>query len=232
MGYFPPLAGATPKSTYSLGAYQAILYGDIPPSGRVIRNHFVLAVFPEGGSEPIFCVAAESSDAIPEGYAVLGTFKGTGHANLGMSTDWTNQDVFATKALEIVKAHLGLPAETPVQAEAPARGSPGGEGKPVRTREEIVRAAGIASDEFGLLYQSYQFSLSLSGAARNWNDDIEGHARGIGALRESEILLAKTDLQQAILNRIIVRLVTEGRLAGQGAEAPPPAPKKPWWKFW
>jgi hypothetical protein len=107
------------------------------------------------------------------------------------------------------------------------------EGQAVRTPEEIVRAAGIPNDEFELLYQSYQFSLSFDGAARNWNDDIEGHARQIGALREAEITRAKTDLRQAILNRIIVRLVTEGRMKGQKSEDPrAPVPKKPWWKFW
>jgi hypothetical protein len=104
----------------------------------------------------------------------------------------------------------------------------------VRTPDEILKEAGMSQSEFDLLYQAYQVSLSLSGEARDWNQDMEGYARGIGALRESEIVLAKTDLHQAIINRILVHLVTEGRIKGQASGGPPPLPKKKplWWKFW
>ena len=236
MGYFPPLAGASSRRNYSFGGYQLVFYDDIPSVGRAINYNFVLAVFGPGESEPLFCIASECSESIPAGHAVLGTFDGTGHSNHGIATEWTDPDRFCEKALELAKAHLRLPAEVRAEAVSSSDRNRALAGEAVRTPEAVLGASGLSREDFDLMYRSYQFSLSMSGKPRNWNDDIEGHARNIRALRETEILLAKTDLHQAILNRIIVRLVTEGRMK-QADESPPPAPpsppkKKPWWKFW
>ena len=43
----------------------------------------------------------------------------------------------------------------------------------------------------------------------HWNADIDQIARGTGALTEKEIEAAQTDMHQAILNRIKLRLVME-----------------------
>lgn len=72
-------------------------------------------------------------------------------------------------------------------------------------------------DEYGIpmevvqrKYMSYAVVLGASNQQSNWNADIDDHARNIGALTESEIEDAKTDLHKAILNRIKVAFVSEG----------------------
>jgi tetratricopeptide (TPR) repeat protein len=128
-----------------------------------------------------------------------------------------------TRARELKERALQAPVSPPSDQVAPA----------IRDRDAIVAEFALAQGEFDLLYQSYQFSLTFTGNQTNWNDEIDDYARSIGALRNAEIALAKSNLHQAILNRIIVRAVTEGRGKQKGAsESAPPPKKKPWWKFW
>ena len=49
----------------------------------------------------------------------------------------------------------------------------------------------------------------MSGASGGWNDEIEDFSRSICALSDEEISMAKTNMDQAILNRIIIRLVAD-----------------------
>jgi hypothetical protein len=81
----------------------------------------------------------------------------------------------------------------------------------LRGRAEIIGAFTISDDRFDLLYECYQYALGKSGAKAQWNDDIEAYCRSIAALSEAEIELAKTDLDRAITNRIITRLIDDAR---------------------
>jgi hypothetical protein len=82
----------------------------------------------------------------------------------------------------------------------------------LRGRSAIIAAFGISGDRFKVLYESYQYALRKSGATARWNDDIEAYCRSIAALSEAEIELAKTDIERAILNRVITRLVSDARM--------------------
>jgi hypothetical protein len=108
----------------------------------------------------------------------------------------------------------------------------------VRGRSDVLVEFGISDDEFVLRYKSYFLALTMSGAQSNWNDEIEEYARSLGALRESEISLAKSNLHQAVVNRIIVRFAdarehgSRGQRPVQSSTQPQEGEKKPWWKFW
>jgi tetratricopeptide (TPR) repeat protein len=73
---------------------------------------------------------------------------------------------------------------------------------------------GKSEEEFDNWYYSYYMSyyMVLNGMHKQsrWNDDIDQIAREVGALTEKEIEAAHTDLHQAILNRIKLRLVMDG----------------------
>jgi hypothetical protein len=56
-------------------------------------------------------------------------------------------------------------------------------------------------------------ALSMSGKESGWNDDIDGLARQVGALTDEEIEAARTDFNQAVVNRIKMR-VAMSRMEG------------------
>ena len=71
-------------------------------------------------------------------------------------------------------------------------------------------------------YSSYEKTLILfSQNVGLWNDEIKYYSKQINALSEAEILKAKYDLHQAIMNRVIVALTSQKQEYS-----------KPWWKFW
>ena len=74
----------------------------------------------------------------------------------------------------------------------------------MRDKQDILVQFEINEDLFQLLYDSYHTSLSNLDNNDSWNIEIDDFARSISALTEEEIELALTDLQRAILNRIIV----------------------------
>jgi hypothetical protein len=112
----------------------------------------------------------------------------------------------------------------------------------IRGRHDILATFGISERDYDLHYIRYLAWLLRSGAQSNWNDEIAEHAQKLDALRQAEVALANTNFHQAIVNRIIVRLVTERKegMPGLFQSPPPPAqsqpqspgPQKPWWKFW
>ena len=70
------------------------------------------------------------------------------------------------------------------------------------------------------VFTGYTVSLRLSGETANWNADIDDFSRSLEALSEEEIALAKTDIKQAILNRVIVRYTAERKAdSDQGVTA-------------
>ncbi len=106
----------------------------------------------------------------------------------------------------------------------------------VRGRSDILTLFGIPEREYDLHYIRYLAYLFPRGVTSNWNDEIGEHARQLDALRQSEVTLANTNFHQAIVNRIIVRMVSERkegmpRLMLPGTQ-PEASKKKSWWKFW
>lgn len=78
-----------------------------------------------------------------------------------------------------------------------------------RTSKDIMDEFNISQTDFDRLYFSYKFSLQTLGENGNWNEDIDNHSILNGALSTDEIETARTSIERAILNRIIVRYVTE-----------------------
>ena len=74
---------------------------------------------------------------------------------------------------------------------------------------DLSERFGLAEEFVRRKYAAYVLSLSMMGRSGHWNDDIDGFARGIGALTEAEIRAAQTDLHQAVLNRVAVALTAE-----------------------
>jgi tetratricopeptide (TPR) repeat protein len=79
------------------------------------------------------------------------------------------------------------------------------------TAGNLPAELGITQEQFDIWYQSYQFALQMSSKSSNWNDDIDTMAREVGALTEAQIAAARTDFQQAVLNRIRLRVAMERR---------------------
>src|SRR5690606_14256785 len=77
----------------------------------------------------------------------------------------------------------------------------------VRTAEEIMSEFGLSDEEFSQQCAAYNFSLGLSGQSANWNGDVDDFARSLNALSENEIEAARTDFEQTIFNRVILRHV-------------------------
>jgi len=89
----------------------------------------------------------------------------------------------------------------------------------IRDKNQIIDEFNISDEYFNQIFYSYEQVLGRQPNIGLWNDDMEEYSREIKALNEEEIQKAKYDLNQAILNRVIVRLSSE-------------LPTKPWWKFW
>jgi tetratricopeptide (TPR) repeat protein len=75
--------------------------------------------------------------------------------------------------------------------------------------EGLASELGVTQEQLDIWYRSYQFGLSASGRTGHWNDDIDALARQVGALTEDEIVRAHTDFNQAVLNRIKLRVVMD-----------------------
>jgi hypothetical protein len=74
----------------------------------------------------------------------------------------------------------------------------------------MMKEYGIPDEVIRRKYLSYSLALEASGSKSNWNDDVDDHARRIGALTEGEIQRARSDFDQAVVNRVVVALVSEG----------------------
>ncbi|MGB4709592.1 MAG: tetratricopeptide repeat protein [Fuerstiella sp.] len=92
-----------------------------------------------------------------------------------------------------------------------------------RTESDLIAASKMTEEDFDRRYRGYEMSLKMFGSPEGpgWNDDIVKLARESQALTESEIFCAKTDFSQAVINRVIVRWVSEGNLEPVSAQPRP-----------
>ena len=140
-----------------------------------------------------------------------------GHQNYGNSEKMKDIDLFYEESLFILKEVLSLSESIPVVVSKPNIID-----NPIRTKQEIISEFDISEEEFNSKYSSYEHVLILhSQNVGLWNDEIEYYSKQINALSEAEILKAKYDLHQAIMNRVIVALTSQKQEYS-----------KPWWKFW
>lgn len=111
------------------------------------------------------------------------------------------------------------PLEEEFMRQAEASGSSESGSSEQEDESEYGPALKAMMDEYGIAeevvqrkYVSYALTLRLSGRNSDWNEDVDEHARAIGALSEQEIAAARHDFHQAVLNRIKIALVSEGWL--------------------
>ena len=74
----------------------------------------------------------------------------------------------------------------------------------MRNKSTILLQFKMEESVFQALYDSYEISLTMHNINSSWNEGIDELAREISALTDKEIEVALTDLQRAILNRIIM----------------------------
>ena len=116
--YTPEITKAKKLKIFVIGKYLALLSGKIRSDGPV-KYLYILSVVRAEDGELCLCVAAEKNNVPMEGGGshFLGVFAGTGHANLGLSNDWADQEKFTAKALSIAKERLEI-CEDPVEFQS------------------------------------------------------------------------------------------------------------------
>lgn len=128
--YLPVVVNARLEKRFRVGPYVATLVTDCQmPAQTMIQYRHILLVSQAGDPmfQPFFAVASEISRMIAElipdkrnaDELFLGIFPGSGHMNMGMSTDWADIEKFTAKALAIVQDHFGVteaPQELPLKA--------------------------------------------------------------------------------------------------------------------
>lgn len=79
----------------------------------------------------------------------------------------------------------------------------------VWNKKDIIKYFCITEEYFSVRYESYSFALRMSGKSSHWNEDVDEFARERKVLTEREIAIAQYDFNQAVLNRVKLRLTTD-----------------------
>jgi tetratricopeptide (TPR) repeat protein len=111
--YVPAIISANSKKTLKFGKYEAIVFGDIIASGRILYE-YVLFLYEEGNQLPIYFVSAEENALAAEtGSAAyfLCAFDTEGHKNFGLNASLNDLEYFTKKALEVVIGKYNLSGE-------------------------------------------------------------------------------------------------------------------------
>lgn len=120
--YLPMVTEAKNVSNYAVGPYFAAVYTDCKSRGMIEYKHIVVVYRfdkDKDQPQPFFAVAAEIASPLrqmrensDEGeWYFLGVFDGTGHFNLGRSTEWSDLDKFKRRALEVIRERLNIQHE-------------------------------------------------------------------------------------------------------------------------
>lgn len=128
----PVVVGGTPIRRYLCGDYVAVLNTDIRSVGPITYLHLLIIFHRSDLSSPVMFVTAERNSLsaltlslLPDdlrktagsdfGKSIfLGVFDQSGRRNLGIANDCSDIDVFAERALDVMKGQLKLAA--PVEA--------------------------------------------------------------------------------------------------------------------
>lgn len=105
----PNVETAIPKRRYQFGGFVGVVLGDIK-SGGDEQYHYVLAMVPEGESDPSLYVAAVADPS--GGYRLRLTARAL-EKELPAEERWGDLDVFVNDALAFAAQVLGLTDERP-----------------------------------------------------------------------------------------------------------------------
>jgi hypothetical protein len=106
----PVFGTAVPQHRYRIGAYEAVLLGEVDSHDRR-RYRFVLAVLDPVQQQPGLYVTAEAEDPQRErGPQALCLYADGGREVIDVSKDWLLAEPFARRALELACERLGIEA--------------------------------------------------------------------------------------------------------------------------
>lgn len=105
----PKIQTAIPLRRYRLGAYTAVVLGEIESSDG-IEYRYILALVREGEARPRVYVTAEKNPRAraQEGSHRMRVIMETLEEDRGSSDRWGDPDVFAAEGLSLVAGMLGL----------------------------------------------------------------------------------------------------------------------------
>lgn len=106
--YRPAIISARTLSHTAVGEYSATLLTDVKPAGS-IGYGFVME-FCDPAGNPCYYVAAEENELHAQlggGSHFLCSYLGGTHYNHGSSDEWTDQEKFTQKALEMFREKFG-----------------------------------------------------------------------------------------------------------------------------
>lgn len=108
----PGFSTAIPKRRYRYGDYSAVVLGDVESAGPA-QYRYILAIVPEGQSDPILYITSEKNKRIDaaEGSHRMRLLSDSGVTDLDSSDRWAEEELFASQALRVVSSVLGLTAE-------------------------------------------------------------------------------------------------------------------------
>ena len=112
----PKINTAIPERRYHIGAFTAVILGDVESSdGRTY--HYILALVPDGEHEPSLYVTSEQAEAGrgSEGDTIVRVIAGDGERALGPDARWRDLDAFSEDALAMMQRVMRLTDEEPVR---------------------------------------------------------------------------------------------------------------------
>ena len=112
--YGPNIETAIPKRRFQIGDFSAVILGEV--TSRDQRTYeYILALVPDGETEPVLYITAEKvvADAAPEKVTVVRVIADGGERILGPDQRWCDLDLFGEDALAMVQKVMGLGEEEP-----------------------------------------------------------------------------------------------------------------------
>lgn len=112
----PQIVTAVPERRYHIGTFSAVILGEVE-SADGLEYRYVLALVPEGESEPVLYITCRDvSDQEPAGAStIVEVLAESGERAFGPDDRWRDLDAFAGDALAMVQRVMGLTDEEPAR---------------------------------------------------------------------------------------------------------------------
>ena len=227
--YLPQILKAKVNRKIIIDNYIGILLEDISVIGLFdIQYHYLFVLYNyEVGTSPLICFSSEWGSDTPKTKNIpfLCAFTNDGHVNFGEDYNWIDIELFLNESLKKIKKQFKISKQIKINTVLPTSINR----DTIRTKEQIINQFKVSEKYFESIYSSYEevftnIKSDLYVQNENvglWNDDHE-YFNDSNNFSEEEISLAKYNIYQAILNRVVVRFITDGKHEY----------KKKWWKFW
>ena len=238
--YLPNILKAKVNREILIDNYTGVLLEKISPLGLFdIEYHYLFVLYDYNLSPyPLICFSSEWANEKPKtkDEPFLCVFDEKGHANFGNNKNWKDIELFLNESLKIFKKQFGISKKIKINTIKPSSLNMKIKNKNIRTKEQIINQFKVSKKYFDIIYSSYErvftdLEYDLYVQNQNvglWNDDHE-YFNDMNNFSADEILLAKYDIYQAILNRVVIRFITDGEETTSSMNA---LYNKKWWQFW